>query len=304
MHTQCRPRMEKPRVRPQLSQMSPYAICIRYHEHLNSKLTWKDYIEIAKNATDFYNKSKLSDPDPSDLHAHIFYRIHIWILHSTIICLFRQPTGGRRWSQQATTCPSFIIGCMFYDIHWQPSFDVKCNGFCQLFLGLWIFSLLHHTFERVDRSNKYVDSQLCYTSTTFLKNTVTSIAYLTSPSGRGVRVAVHNPGTMPDLKRGISIGPGTETKVEIVQTIRQRLHNTIRWKRLLLPRNIYLDLLKELYTYDACLETCTQQKIVDKCKCVSQFFQYTEEQFDHRKSHTLWKPESAGLRRRQLYEDE
>ena len=36
---------------------------------------------------------------------------------------------------------------------------------------------------------------------------------------------------------------------------------------------------KELYTYDACLDTCVQQKIVDECKCVSQFVQYTEEQF-------------------------
>ncbi|ESN90301.1 hypothetical protein HELRODRAFT_165950 [Helobdella robusta] len=46
---------------------------------------------------------------------------------------------------------------------------------------------------------------------------------LLSSQSRGVHVSVHNPGSPPDLKRGLIMAPGTENIVTIVQTERFRL---------------------------------------------------------------------------------
>ncbi|ESO11197.1 hypothetical protein HELRODRAFT_183438 [Helobdella robusta] len=93
-----------------------------------------------------------------------------------------------------------------------------------------------------------------------IKNTM--ISYQSSQS-RGVKVSVHSPGILADLKRGFNVAPGTENIVEITQTERRRLdkpHNKLGCTMAMFS---YVK-----YTHDMCNENYLQKfKSIDAgCK--------------------------------------
>ena len=190
-------------------------ICKLYplSRNLNSKLTWADYIDISKNATDFYNISKSGETEPSDLREYLYKFIFHQYIQQSYAYFVNLPVIDDEFESEK--CPSFIIDCTFYDIHWQPSFDANCSDFVSSFWESEYFRC--YTIHLNDSMKQQVRglTTVLYIDD-FPREQSDFYAELTSSKGRGVRVAVHNPGTKPDLKRGISVGPGTETKVEIV----------------------------------------------------------------------------------------
>lgn len=98
----------------------------------------------------------------------------------------------------------------------------------------------------------------------------------------GIRVIVHAPGTQPNLKVGMSIGPGTETTLHVSNTMRTRLPSPYG----ICTEQKYLDDpdpsddggSAEAYSKDACYDVCLQRTIVERCGCVSGFLQFTRRQ--------------------------
>jgi len=77
----------------------------------------------------------------------------------------------------------------------------------------------------------------------------------------GVRVAVQDAGTVPDMRRGIMVGPGAETTWMLSATQRQRLPRPYASQctdQQLLDGSLNIN-----YTEDGCTEVCVQDQVKD-----------------------------------------
>ena len=93
----------------------------------------------------------------------------------------------------------------------------------------------------------------------------------------GVRLVVHNPGTKPYIKNGVSVGPGTETTISIIPTIRSRLKSP--YNRASCTSATQLpDSSDIMYSYEACYDVCVQDLVLDRCGCLNGNLQFTPDQ--------------------------
>jgi len=96
----------------------------------------------------------------------------------------------------------------------------------------------------------------------------------------GLRVLVHTPGTVPNMKLGISVSPGTETTVKLYQSIRSHLpdpySNCTEQKTL----------GSSIYTQQYCLDVCLQDQALQECGCILGTWQYTDQQLE-RANYTI-----------------
>ncbi|CAH1781033.1 unnamed protein product [Owenia fusiformis] len=85
----------------------------------------------------------------------------------------------------------------------------------------------------------------------------------------GVQIVVHNPGTMPQpYREGFHVTPGRLTSVKITKTERTRLvppYGDCTDKD-------YLVNSEFRYSYEMCVEQCLQERIIQKCGCVSPMY--------------------------------
>jgi hypothetical protein len=86
-----------------------------------------------------------------------------------------------------------------------------------------------------------------------------SSASVGSSMATGIRVSVHDAGTAPDMKGGVSVGPGVETTISLTATVRQRLPPPYEgW----CTNQQYIDDSQELkYNADTCDDVCNQKKV-------------------------------------------
>lgn len=94
---------------------------------------------------------------------------------------------------------------------------------------------------------------------------------------QGVRVTIHAPGTKPNPKSGLSVGPGTETTIRLLSTERTRLprpYGNCTTQKLINES----DEGSGAYNTDTCYEICLQQQFVDACDCVRSDVEATPDQ--------------------------
>ncbi|CAH8431053.1 unnamed protein product [Schistosoma turkestanicum] len=171
--------------------------------------------------------------------------------------------------------PTIFLNCMRIFSH-MSAFEDNCT----LLSGYRIKRLSHHqylncyTFEPVNMN--------AANETTFLslivgmgprdKDVNLQQAFLPDvfEQARGLRVVIHEAGTMPDLeKSGIHVEPGKLNEIN---------YEPIRWKRLNTPKrpcirpnesHQYLDLdVKYNYTHTQCLLVHQQIEIMNNCHCI------------------------------------
>lgn len=90
----------------------------------------------------------------------------------------------------------------------------------------------------------------------------------------GVRVTVSSPGAHPNMKEGISVGPGTETTIRLWQTTRQRVQHPYGNCTVQKHADI-MDNKSAIYTKDDCYSVCHQQTYIGECNCTSSIFYYS-----------------------------
>lgn len=89
--------------------------------------------------------------------------------------------------------------------------------------------------------------------------------FLGQSMSAGVRLIVHTRGTQPFLQKGISISPGVEATITLVQTNITRLeapYGNCTKQRFLTARQI------NIYTSSVCLSLCRQRQFIDICGCL------------------------------------
>ena len=75
----------------------------------------------------------------------------------------------------------------------------------------------------------------------------------------GIRLAIHERGTIPDFSTGVSAGPGTETSISVTPVSRKRLghpyHDCVsnRWDHG----------GEEIYSSSDCIEECLQKRVTE-----------------------------------------
>jgi len=75
-----------------------------------------------------------------------------------------------------------------------------------------------------------------------------------SSGASGMRVLVHAPGTAPDMTLGMDIGPGTETTIQLTQSVRTRLGQP--YSNCTDKPYLPWDNTSDVYTQSYCANTC------------------------------------------------
>lgn len=88
----------------------------------------------------------------------------------------------------------------------------------------------------------------------------------TQSRAQGVRVVVHGPGSQPNPKNGLSVGPGTETTVRLGNTVRTRLQSPYGncTEQKFVEES---DERSGAYNTDACYDICLQEQFIEQCGC-------------------------------------
>ena len=93
----------------------------------------------------------------------------------------------------------------------------------------------------------------------------------------GVRIVVHSPGTNPLMRKGLSVGPGTEATIKVNSAVRTRLHYP--YGDADCTDQTYLPFSDtNLYNFDNCNSVCLQQQYIDACHCLHPYQKYTDRQ--------------------------
>jgi hypothetical protein len=75
----------------------------------------------------------------------------------------------------------------------------------------------------------------------------------------GIRVSIHGAGTVPDMKTGVSVGPGAETTLMLTSTKRARLPPPFQGQ---CTTEEYVGNSQNLkYTVDSCFDVCAQEQV-------------------------------------------
>jgi hypothetical protein len=86
----------------------------------------------------------------------------------------------------------------------------------------------------------------------------------------GIRVSVHGEGMEPDMKSGVSIGPGAETTLMLTSTKRVRLPPPFQSQ---CTTQEYADSSKTLkYSVDTCIDLCVQDQVSRRFQETANFF--------------------------------
>jgi len=120
-------------------------------------------------------------------------------------------------------------------------------------------------FSAVFYLKKYTESQMTAFNLT-----------LENLHATGLQIAIHAPGTVPDMKLGMNISPGMETTIALTHTLTTHLPE---------PYSACTDQTSlgasdnvTTYTQGYCLELCGQQQYVDNCNCIYSTLQFSPQQ--------------------------
>ncbi|ESO08915.1 hypothetical protein HELRODRAFT_168835 [Helobdella robusta] len=227
-----------------------------------------DALKGSDNDTDFVDKSINTDEFIRTMYDEIF-SVPGYILNL------------RKDRPKSNDCPNFIVDCNFFGMDW---FGIENPCSAANFSRRW--NANYYTCYTMRTSN-LTTSNPTIRGLSLLLNVgppnriqVPFKSSLTSSQARGVQVSVHSPGTPPDLKRGFSIAPGTESIVDIVQTERTRQdkpYNELGCTReKTMPHSP-----TDKYTSDLCLEYCHQNVTQSLCGCMSHILSIPDSYFNN-----------------------
>ena len=171
-------------------------------------------------------------------------------------------------------CPKFIADCKLYGNDWQMTQTCTDN-----FTEVW--NADYYSCFTIRTSQLNISEGTTMRGMTLVLNngppSDEQIPYdfsLDSSLGNGVKLTIHSPGTPPDLKRGITLAPGTETGINIVQTNVERLDKP--YNPLGCSRQKFMPSSSEAYARDQCIDYCVQSKIFEECGCVAHWLAIPE----------------------------
>ncbi|ESN91482.1 hypothetical protein HELRODRAFT_165521 [Helobdella robusta] len=167
-------------------------------------------------------------------------------------------------------CPKFIVDCSFFGKNW---FKIEETCSINNFTKHW--NANYFSCYTLKTSTLKVSNVTVIRGLSILLNVgppnffhVHYKSSLTNSQSRGVQVSVHRPGSPPDLKRGFSVAPGTETIAHIVQTERTRLKTPYN-KLSCTEGKTFYDFPTVKYTQELCTEYCQQEAIKKHCSCMT-----------------------------------
>ena len=254
-----------------------WPVTTRFGENIKDKIVFPDITICSLNR--FVNnlgKDKIRD------YFQLFRQIERKNLSSDCswICGYLNSLSGLTISRpkkglKDSDCPKLITDCRLYSQNWQfrksctNSFEYSWDAFYQ---GCYT---IRPSLERFNHSTPTRGMTLLLNNGPPFAEHIPYEMSLTSSQSNGVTLVIHSPGTPPDLKRGFSIGAGTENVIKIVQTKVERLHT---------PHNPYdctsqtylENSTKEKYSRDMCLDYCSQIKIFNLCGCVVSWYAIPE----------------------------
>ena len=243
--------------------------------NMPNHFTWNDYLSYMKmelgrelslldEINNFLSNAKLQEEDFVNFIS--FLQTPNWFIINL------PPIISQDLSKENS---KFIVDHLYYTWNWLPINSSDSD--IQVFWDSAYYEC--YTYRPSETSIGNIRGSSFILNINDFPNTMSDVIS-TDPSfafETGVRVAIHSPGTMPNIKTGMSIGPGSTTIVSMMPTIRKRLDK---------PYNIhgcsdqmYLDNSADVvYSWEACYDTCLQNITLNKCGCVMPFYQFTKYQ--------------------------
>ena len=170
-------------------------------------------------------------------------------------------------------CPNFIAECRIYDKDWQLAQTCAEN-----FTEVWnadYYSCFTIRTSQFNESTTIRGMSLVLNNGPPSQEQIPFDVSLATSQGTEAKLTIHSPGTPPDLKKGISLAPGTETDVSIIHTNLERLDKPYN-PRGCTKQKEFMTYSSESYTQSHCIEYCIQNKIFKECGCVAHWFAIPE----------------------------
>ena len=167
-------------------------------------------------------------------------------------------------------CPPFVVECQLIGTNWQ-----NIQNCTNDFVRDWnqnYYSCYTIRVSKLKRPNKQIIRGMILILNNGPPNKEqTSLVNSLTLLENEVRLAIHSPGTLPDLKRGVGLSPGTNNKIKVTQTNIQRLDKP--YNPIGCTRQEYLpNSTSEKYDQDQCIEYHFQLQIYQNCGCVADWF--------------------------------
>ena len=172
-----------------------------------------------------------------------------------------------------TECLKLITECQVFYENWQSADECNYNISANAEYGL---CLTIRTSQLDNAKNRLIRGMsLILNIGPPNLNTIPFDVSLTSSQAQGAVISIHPSGTSADIKRGLTVGPGTETVVKIVQTNTERLDKPHSAQGCT-EQKMLTESPKEAYTLDFCNDHCLQKTIFQECGCIAHWFDIPE----------------------------
>ena len=244
-------------------------------DNISSQLSWKKYLELTGQQKMRFSIDTVNQLFPGWVVDNSTYN-QIWsVLQTPAGYYYNFPM----LDDSETSKHTVIVDCYYMYWDWTPYTDVDCLQHIAVFWDPNYYKC--YTIHLPENSQKQIKgvSVIMYLNN-FPQVINNGIGMdMRHSSGTGVRAVVHEPGTKPFIKTGISISPGEEATVYVTPTDRTRLplpygENDCTTQDYLPFSN------EELYDYDACFEVCLQNDVVKSCDCVYGTLSFTQTQLE------------------------
>jgi len=170
-----------------------------------------------------------------------------------------------------------ILDCTYFDWGYAANSNkTYCLAYIQPIFDPNFYKCYTFKINDTDRQQFRAFSAIIYVDD-FLENLLANYSLdILDPQAIGMRVMIHPPGTVPNMKLAMNIGPGMDTTITLTQTAQVHLpdpYSTCTTLQTLGPVN-----QSATYTQDYCYDVCFQKQFLQHCGCLSINYQFTDNQ--------------------------
>ena len=260
-----------------ISVVPDVTICNIYPmaDSISSQMTWHEYMDYIEQQKNLFSLSTINNWSP-EWNVNASDYMDIWSTLQTPAGYF---SNFPMLEDSEISNQKLITDCNFMNWDWTTDTNIDCKENIAMF---W-----HPNYYKcytLHLPEEFQEDVRGMSAILYVNNFPQSVSNyfgldMRSSRGSGVRVAFHRPGTKPDMKTGISIGPGQEATVTITLTNRTRL--PLPYGGSDCTKQKYLPFSDaDVYTEDACFEVCLQNDVVSNCNCVDSSLKFTAQQLN------------------------
>ena len=175
----------------------------------------------------------------------------------------------------STLCNQTVVDCKWHGWNWAEHPEKNCTltGVSSFFSPEFHYCITFHAGQHMGPPQKDVRGLTAILYLDDFSDAIHKVflSDLTHPQSHGLRVVVHEPGILPDIKLGFNVPAGHDISVQLTLVEKGRLHapHFGCTNQTYLEDHVREGGLNYVYSYIGCMNMCHQRAIIERCGCVS-----------------------------------